>query len=502
MGSDRQPEEGLEGAQQLQKAPRVPILDGIVLTGETVVGELYAGATAVRGYFTDTLFRQCTFVDCRFRRCDFEAVTFERCTFRDCDFGSSDFRSTDFIACSIVRGNFPNGSTKGCKYEQSLMEECRFYRQSFESNEVADCLIDRCSFHRSTVLHIDFIRTKFIGTRLSDCTSLYHIFEECEFVRSSINVDSIALTWGLTRDNLKTVKLVWQGRSQQRTADVELFLHELIESLMAHGWAIPTCVLALNFSLTPRLAAFDGVFAALWNNIVAGRPVRLDELQFLTRVVDRLSRQGRMPFLAIVRGMDFCARVAERDAARAEIFRALAFNLQDAEFRIIADWENIWRALSGPEDEPLEVEFTFDERPPFALVAVLQELHGAAQMAGRTPQLISAHRGSYVEIVSITLGTLMALNLALGMLVQTTGHLITLRGKGRELLSPQSKAVTRRRALEPAPTASPHLGRQIALMLGLISAGAIPVVQASAEALSEGLRQISLPHSSAPPQEP
>jgi hypothetical protein len=215
-------------------------------------------------------------------------------------------------------------------------------------------------------------------------------------------------------------------------------------------------------------------------------------------VTDRLSKQGRIPFLAIVRGLDLCARLADHDPVRAESFRTLAFTLEDAELRAIANWESLFQVLGGPEHEVLEAEFVFDEPPPFSLVALLRELHEAEQLGGRPPELISARTGSYVEIVCITLGTLMALNLALGMLVETASYAVTLRRKGQELTAPTSKSASRRRALKPALAASPRLGRQIALMLALISAGAIPNLQGNADALSDRLRQVNLPPVSAP----
>jgi hypothetical protein len=489
--------------QSLSGSPQLPLSDGMILTGATIVDETYAGSSAIRGYFTDTMFRRCTFVQCSLRRCDFEAVIFEQCSFLDCDFGSSDFRSTDFIECTLVRGNFPNGSTKGCKYVGCVLQECRFYRQSFEQNTLIKCSLSKCTFHRSTVLHLEFDHCTFVETKLSDCTWLYHIFDECQFEKSSINADSVALTFGLTRENLDSLSLVWQGKRQQKSRDVDQLLQELIDTFMLHGWAIPACILALNFSLTGRLAALEAVFSALWRNVLAGRPVRLDELQFLTRVLDLISEQGKMPFLAVVRGLDFCARVAEYDRGREEtVFRPLAFTLKDAEFRAILAWENLWQLVQGPLDEVHDVAFVFDEAPSVSLVAILQELHGASSPGDRTPALVSTRSGSYIEIVCLTLGTLMAFNLALGMLVQTTGYLITLRNKGRELLAPRATALTRKRALEPAPAPSTQLGRQIALMLGLLSGGSLPLLLGSADSLVKGLREIRLPGGVAPPPTP
>jgi uncharacterized protein YjbI with pentapeptide repeats len=492
--------------QPRQSAPAAVdrLSDGAVLAGETFFDEVFRLVSAARGHFTDCLFRGCVFEKCDFRRCDFEAVVFESCTFIDCDFSSADLRSVEFSQCKITDAQFPNGAIKACTFTTCEFTRARFYRQSFEENLLTDCLLESCRFHRATMLHIEFRRCTFRDSSIADCTSLYHVFEACSFSGSELNVDSVPLSFGLSRENLLSLRLVWQGKRIKQATDVEGLLEDLLSSVAGRGWSIPAAVLTLNFAMAPTRDAFDLAFAGIAEAVRARRPLRDDELKFFARIVSILSAHNEMPFLPVMKGLDLIVDLAEQgQQTHKEALRPLFHALREAEVAATQAWERTWRLLRPLHGQVVEVEFVFDQNLGVPLQPLMEELQHIVGGGGPAPKLLGTRTGSYIELLSIPVSTLVAITVSMGMLVRIIDHMILFRAKYEMLRGAKVPDAIYARALAPPPPASAELLRELRLLANGMRDGQAPLTTASADAIASQIREIRvLEESGAEPTAP
>lgn len=465
--------------------------EGVVLSGDVFSDHTFNRTAALRGYITDCLFRNCTFEQCSFQRCDFEAVVFESCTFNGCDFSGADFRSVEFSQCAIADGHFPNGAIKACTFTDCELTRCRFYRQSFEGNRLTSCLLDGCRFHRATVLHIEFAKCAFRKSSIADCTSLYHLFDDCSFIDSEINVDSVPLSFGLTRENLLSLRLLWQGKRIKKPEEVERLLDDLLSSVGARGWSMAACVLAINFSLAPTRDAFQLAFAGVLQNVQTGRPLRHDELEFLARIIEILIARREMPFLPVIKGLDLIIDISERgQGTYEEALRPLFHALREAELSAVRTWDHTWRLLQPHRHRMVEVEFVFEKNPGVALQPILEELQHVLGDESPVPKLLDTRSGSYIELITIPIGTLAAVTVSMGMLVRIVDHLIVLRGKLGILVAAQLPAAFQARALEPPSPVSTDLAAGLRTLSQGLLAGRAPLTAEGADAIAAEIREI------------
>lgn len=486
MGGELPPKDN-----RIARRDEIAIHDDVEISGHLIVGRTFEGCSAIQGHFSDTIFRDCRFVECNFSRSDFDAVAFEKCIFESCNFSTSDIRSTEFVSCSIYGSNFSDGDIKAATFRNSLISGCKFRKQTFASSMIIDCKIQETRFDYSTIINMNFKACTFIKIKLVTCTSLYHFFEECSFVECSMNIDNIGLSFGLTRENLRDIKLVWQRKVQGKRVDISKLLDDLLESLVARRWGVAAAVLAINFSLLPTPVALRIAFASIGATMDAGRPFRSDELRFLAQVVGAIVESGQLPFLSADEGLDLLTPVmAQRPET--EGLQQLALAFRDAEFKILSAWNQTWTALDALGSEVLEAEFYFEQRPDVGLLIVLDELHGAKMVEGPSPQRLSWRNGSYYEVVSMTVSTLMMLMVAGGTIARLLDQLISIRAKGGVLFASQLPATIRERALDPSPRMSGELLGIVQSLLLLLKAGHLPIVTSELPALLEKLRAIEV----------
>lgn len=465
----------------------------VELTGAVVCGQIFSAASADRARIVDTLFRDCTFFECSFRTADFEATLFESCSFIRCNFSTADFRSSEFSKCVIDNCNFSSGAIKTCRFSETKINGGRFDRQSLDENLWCDCELTNVNFRRATLLHMDFERCGLQRVQFADCTTLYHFFSECEFDKCRMDVDNVALSFGLTRQNLESLTLVWQGLRQRMPKSIPALLGRLLDGFAMRRWGVAACTLAINFSLLETREAFRLAFASMREATSTGRRLRSGELKFLSRVVNRLADQSALPFLTVVDGLEFCTRAVELPGyADDENLRLLALALKEAELRALAEWDATKLKLKSLESEYVNVEFVWEVRPAVELLPMLAELHQAYGGVGPAPTLIESRNGSYVEVVTMGLGTLGALALAIGMVVRSIDGLITTRAKLEVLFAKRLPSSIRTRALQPLPSTSAELAREISTCLALISSGQLPMITNGASSAVDQLRTINV----------
>ncbi|MBB4380442.1 pentapeptide repeat-containing protein [Bradyrhizobium sp. SBR1B] len=426
------------------------------------------GRSVRQSLFSGTLFRNCNFRSCDFSRSDFEAAIFESCTFSNCDFSVADFRSADTVNSTFEGCSFQQGSMRASQYDGCTFRQCSFELQTFEENDLIGTALIDCILHRATLLHCRFEKTRFERTDLSDCTSQYHVFVDCGFDKCGFNAESVGLTFGLSLDNLDDLTLVWRGRTVEHPSGL-LLVRDLLTTYEARRWPFLAAMLSLNFALSAPVDSLDHLFSSIADDPNGRRAVGVDELRFLSRVLELLSGQSRLPFLSIATGLEKIYGMAEGNPRHThDALKLLAHTLKDAEYTELAAMESAIEPLESmlPNDE-LNVSFVFDSEPSISFSESIRGLHDSGYLPGLKPRLLETRSGSYVEILSLSVVTLSSLLICLSMLERILDRVIYIRARAKILFSPQLPAVIRRRALQPVAAPSATVTRELQKYLEL-----------------------------------
>jgi fluoroquinolone resistance protein len=466
MSNSDQHGEGAVNQGQLVPGEANPLdrfVDRADLTALALSGLVLKGASVQQALFSGTLFRDCTFERCDFRRADFEGAIFESCILDDCDFSIADLRSVEAARTSFLRCRFDEGSTRSSTFSECLFDRCRIVLHNFEENRLEGSKLLGCSFERSTVLHCEFMRTHFETTDLADCTSQFHVFEECTFADSRINAEAVGLTFGLSSENLNALGLMWRGTGVEKHHTITDLAADLVTTYVARGWFFAAGILKLNFGIGTRIEALGEIFSALEATVKSSRPLKIDEIRFFASVVEHLSKEGHLPFVSIARGLDMvvsCAEArGERDSAP---LKPLYHALKDAELVELAVIERGVTPLEDMgADRWVSAAFVFSEEPPISFRHWLEDMHSSGLLTGSAPRFRSSANGSYIELFYICAGTLASLLICLSLLERIVERLVYIRARSQVLFADKLPAVVRRRALQPIAIASPTVAREL-----------------------------------------
>jgi uncharacterized protein YjbI with pentapeptide repeats len=453
-------------------SPRDSIADRFVdradLTALVLHDATIEGASVRQALLSGTLFRNCTFIRCNFSRADFEGAVMESCTFRKCDFSIADLRSVEATRSQFIDCTFSEGSTRSCEFIDCTFEKTTFTLHNFENNRVERAVLLNCLLERSTLLHCRFISVRFEGTDLADCTSQFHLFEDCTFVNSRLNAEAIGLTFGLTIENLKDLGLVWRGEGVEAHAGSGDIASDLTTTYTARGWHFAAAMLKLNFGLETRSTALGETFAALMATARSPLPIKSDEVQFLAAVIEWLSEKGKLPFVSIAAGLDAIADSADARAGRdLEALRPLFHALKDAEhIELDALDQNLSPLLDEPSaHEMLTVSFVFETEPSASFRNWVDDLAAARLVPGPAPRFRNSARGSYVEYFYMAAASLAGILICLTLVERIVDRLIWIRARAGVLASGKLPSVIRRRALQPVASGSPAVIRELRTLL-------------------------------------
>jgi uncharacterized protein YjbI with pentapeptide repeats len=489
--TDQNSKDASSGGEIARLDGNAQLLDRGDLTGVVFADLVIDGVSAQQALFAGTLFRASVFRRCNFRRSDFEGTIFEDCLFEDCDFSVADFRSVEVARSQFVRCKFNEGAIRASTFAVCSFDHCELMLQNFEQNQVSNSHLRDCRFERSTVLHCNFGKVIFTNTDLADCTAQFHIFDACTFSASKLNAEAVGLTFGLTLSNLSSIELLWRGAEVPKPGSDDELIHDLATTYHARGWTFAAAILNLNFASVGRVAALYDIFEIIEASLKSPRPILDDDIAFLSDIVNWLSERGRLPFVAVVRGLDLCVTAAERSSKNDQLMRPLYHALKDAEYLELVSLDQTISKFAG-STTPLIAKFVFEEEPSISFRHWLNELVAAGILPMPEPEFRGAQPGSYIEIFCMTAGTLASALVCLGLVERIVDRLIYIRARGGILTSSKLPPAVRRRALQPIAAPSHALSKELQNYLGYLSSPHAPLLTRDAETFSERLKFIEV----------
>ena len=194
-------------------------------------------AVARQSLFHGALFRNCMISDCDFSRSDFEGTRFENCTIINVSFETADIRSTKFAKSKLESCTFRSTVCADNLFENTILQHCEFEDSSVLHSTFNNCIIRQLTNRTATWLHTIFSRCRLAEFAFTDCTSSYTIYDRCEFNNVVVNADALGLTFGITEQNLKSLKFGFLGQTYDE--GVAPGVDSFLEQYEQRNWRTP-----------------------------------------------------------------------------------------------------------------------------------------------------------------------------------------------------------------------------------------------------------------------
>lgn len=410
----------------------------------------------------DTKFRQSLFIGAIFQRCQFTSVSFDRCDFSgvkfvDCVFERCTFVPDEIRSCTLNRCTFRDCSFRGSQWlriqtERTEFTRCNFREASIRECEFYSCIFSDCRLKRSSLTLSDFLETRFRVVNLGDCTALFLFFFKCDFEDCHINAESIGFSYGLTAQNLDSLKLIYLGRKQRKPAGTDI-ISSLISSYWGRRWYVGACVLELNFDQSMPIISIRRVANSLDTTARGGVISDWDELRFFVRVLRQLHIEQRLPLLGLwllVTALHRIAELSKRQMHLDSVAPGAEAVLLDADKLLLTILDEIAPALSfAGSSAEVQLNLTLCLRPQTPLSELIPRK--AYEPFGRKDIVfIEGQYGSWFETWQMGLGalaathiSLIAINGVMAQFVKTIGHAKHIKN---EIAPKKPKALTGRKA--------------------------------------------------------
>jgi len=309
-----------------------------------------------------------------------------------------------------------------------------------------------------TFLHNRYQQCSFLDMTLGDCTLLYIIMRDCTFERVRLNAESVGAILGLTKDQLQTVSFVYLGEDQRLPEGADVV--ELVTAeYHRRGWVLGLLIQSLNFVLTSTVNAFEQYLAATGKRFLELGFAKGDELQFLGDVVEELAHVNALPLLVAISIANWCNTLAtDLQAGGAEnqdSLRRLSSRTSLLAHLLVERVEEDALAMESTENNRLvRARIAFATAPTVSLLEVLDAASQGAGIDGNA-RLVRTEVGSYLEVVSASLFSVLAFQLFLFLINGCLIQLTELKQRIKVLVRRQTPKAYADLALVPIQRGSP-----------------------------------------------
>jgi uncharacterized protein YjbI with pentapeptide repeats len=394
--------------------------------------------------FTGSHMRSCNIRGVIFQRSDLDGVLIEQCIFQDCNFRNCDLRSNQLGYCEFIRCDFGQILLDDCQFTGCAIINCSFKNAAQTGNSFLECTFSNNDLSPGTLLHNRYEHCRFTDMILGDCTFLYNVMFNCQFHEAKINGESVGMTFGLSAEDIKKLDLVYLGEVQTRPEGVDL-VDLLLEEYGHRKWLIGILTMRLNFDLTSPAYAISQYLSATGKRSRQGGIVKGEELRFLGTIFAELRKKRRLPLMSCAEAVEWVHLLEDRYAVTEQPSGPPA--LQNFSNRLIILIQDMLDELEQlrvplpPNNSDLRARLTlaFRQAPSENLELLLNRI---AQESGVTAiertASIEIRFGSYIEIFSTTLLTMLGLQVFLflinGCVIQITELKARLKILKRETL--------------------------------------------------------------------
>ncbi len=253
----------------------------------------------------------------------------------------------------------------------------------------------------------------------------------------TINADAIGLSFGLTMNDLQTLKFGFLGQTYD--TGITPSLENFLEQYRKRNWRIHSYILSLNFNPESSQTILLALLNELGSQIKSESGAKHDDIEFVFRVMSLLKSKQRLPFSSAVFAHDLFSELdsESRDApAEAQLIQ---LGFQKALYLATSMYGDLLESASPildcDQNQSVEAKITYKEKPKTATLDYIGSLAAITTRNTDDARLLEARRGSWIELVQLSLGSLFALYVALYLVNGCLAQLTMVRARSKKLVA-------------------------------------------------------------------
>jgi uncharacterized protein YjbI with pentapeptide repeats len=388
----------------------------------------FENQTSIQSLFNGSIFKDSKINNSNFSKSDFEGtiwinVFVNNSIFKSCDIKSSMFNDCTFINCDFSLSIINDTSFKNCRFEG-----CLFTEAIMSENTYNGCALNNIIMDSATITLSKFDNCNFKSSLLGNCSFYDHIMVNCHFEDVTINIDSIGRIYGLTMDELEKFKYIFLGTTLGFAPDI--FFSQIDKIFANKEWRIQKTVYLFNINKLNSydfiISIFKDIVFYIENNII----VKHDELIFVLNILKQLKAEEHLPLFALYQGMELLdsgMELLSNNEYYNKIEKFYEFNngcfmiFNDLLLKLSEENPNYLSLNSEKTHYVLEIHYDSDTVINFdEIINSFLKYNGYDK--SYYSKLLNIKKGSIIEIISVTLIAVFALQLLLyginGILLQ------------------------------------------------------------------------------------
>lgn len=384
--------------------------------------------TSIQSLFNGSILKNCEIYHSNFSKSDFEGTIWTNVFVDDCIFKSCDIKSSIIMNCKFIKCDFSFSIVNDTTFKNCFFENCCFTEAIMSRNTFTDCSLNGVIFDTATITLSKFENCSIKSSVIGNCSFYDHIMVKCNFQEITINIDSIGRIYGLTMEDLKKFRYIFLGKTFGFATDN--FFAQIDKIFASKEWRLQKTIYLFN---TGKINSYDFITSIfedmlfyIKNNII----VKHDELVFVLDILKQLKVENHLPLFALYQGIEILncgiellgnTKYYNKIENFYELYNGCFLIFNDLLLQFSQENENLLSLNSEKKHYILEIHYdgnnviNFDE-----VLNKFLKYNGYDE--SYYSKLLKIKKGSIIEVLSVTIISVFALQLLLyginGVLLQ------------------------------------------------------------------------------------
>lgn len=397
-------------------------------TFEKYTNIVFQEQTSIQSLFNGSMLKNCEMDNSDFSKSDFEGTIWTNVAVNNCFFKSCDIKSSIVTDCKFINCDFSLSIINDTEFRNCIFKDCLFTEAIMNQNCFTNCSLISVTLNSATIALSKFENCNIETSVLGNCSFYDHIMINCIYQGVTINIDSIGRIYGLTMEDLQKFKYIFLGTTYGFAPD--RFFDQIDKVFASKEWRLQKAIYLFN---TNKLNAYDFIVSIfenilfyIENHII----VKHDELVFVLNILKQLKIENHLPLFALYQGIEFLNRGIEllgdgqyynRIENFYELYNGCFLIFNEMLMKLSQENENLLSLDSEKTRYVLEIHYESDNIINFDEV-LNKFLKYNGYDESYYSELLKIKKGSIVEVMSVVLISVFALQLLLyginGVLLQ------------------------------------------------------------------------------------
>lgn len=406
----------------------ISVKDNKEYTFEKYTDAVFQEQTSIQSLFNGSILKNCEMNNSDFSKSDFEGTIWTNVLVDKCIFKSCDIKSSIIVNCKFINCDFSLSIVNDTTFRNCIFKDCLFTEAIMNQNTFTDCSIISVILDTATIALSKFENCNIQSSVLGNCSFYDHIMAKCNFREVTINIDSIGRIYGLTMEDLQKFKYIFLGTTYGFAPD--RFFDQIDKVFASKEWRLQKSIYLFNIGKLNAydfiISIFNDILFYIENNII----VRHDELVFVINILKQLKTENHLPLFALYQGIELLnygiellgdTKYYNKTENFYELYNGCFLIFNDLLFKFSQENENLLSLNSEKTHYILEIHYDGDNVINFdEVLNKFLEYNGYDE--SYYSQLLKIKKGSIVEVISVVLISVFALQLLLyginGVLLQ------------------------------------------------------------------------------------